>query len=100
MAALKTLGSIPTLALTGTPLQNNVGELWTILNLLDEAAFPSAEAFHEKFGDMTSAAQVQALTDALKPYLLRRTKRDVDLGITPMEETLVNVEITNYQKKT
>ena len=92
--------ALPTLALTGTPLQNNVGELWTILNLLDEAAFPSSDDFLDKFGDMTSASQVQALTDALRPYLLRRTKQDVDLGITPMEETLVNVEITNYQKQT
>ena len=43
-------------------------------------------------------AQVHALTDRLRPYLLRRTKADVDLGLTPMDETLVTVEITNYQK--
>ena len=43
---------------------------------------------------------MEALTARLRPYLLRRTKGDVDLGITPMEETLVTVEITNYQKHT
>ena len=34
------------------------------------------------------------------PHLLRRTKNDVDLGILPMEETLISVEITNFQKTT
>ncbi|KOO53197.1 myb domain-containing protein, partial [Chrysochromulina tobinii] len=100
LAALQSLGPIPTLALTGTPLQNNVGELWSILNLLDAEGFPSLDTFLEQYGDMTSAAQVDALTERLRPYLLRRTKADVDLGITPMEETLVTVEITNYQKQT
>merc|ERR1719271_2176885 len=47
---------------------------------------------------MSSASQVAELTEKLRPYLLRRTKQDVDLGLTPMEETLVTVEITNYQK--
>jgi SNF2 family DNA or RNA helicase len=42
---------------------------------------------------------VSALTEKLRPYLLRRTKGDVDLGLTPMEETLLSVEITNYQKQ-
>ena len=39
-----------------------------------------------------------ALTALLRPYLLRRTKEDVDLGLTPMQETLIRVDITNFQK--
>ena len=38
------------------------------------------------------------LTALLRPYLLRRTKGDVDLGLAPMRETLISVEITNFQK--
>jgi len=53
----------------------------------------------ETYGDMTSAAQVSALTEKPRPYLLRRTKGDVDLGLTPMEETLLSVEITNNANK-
>ena len=60
LAALQSLGRVPTLALTGTPLQNNVGELWTILNLLDAPSFPSLDDFLEQYGDMTSAAQVHS----------------------------------------
>jgi SNF2 family DNA or RNA helicase len=43
--------------------------------------------------------QVQSLNAQLRPYLLQRKKADVDLGLTPMEETLVYVEITNFQKR-
>ena len=99
LGVLKTLNYKSTVAMTGTPLQNNVGELWTMLNLLDEAKFPSLEAFIELYGDMHSAEQVSALTQKLRPYLLRRTKADVDLGVLPMEETLITVEITNFQKQ-
>ena len=52
------------------------------------------------YGDMQSAEQVKGLTERLRRYLLRRTKGDVDLGLTPMDETLVTVEITNFQKQT
>ena len=48
---------------------------------------------------MRSAEQVQSLIESLRPHLLRRTKRDVNLNLTPMEETLISVEITNYQKR-
>ena len=70
-----------------------------LLNLLDDASFPSCAEFIAQYGDMTSATQVTNLTTSLRPYLLRRTKGDVDLGLTPMEETLVTVEITNRQKE-
>ena len=69
LAGIQSLGAIPTLALTGTPLQNNVGELWTMLNLLDPTSFPSSDAFLEQYGDMTSADQVAGLTERLRPYL-------------------------------
>lgn len=89
LAALRSLGVPLKLALTGTPLQNHVGELWSILNFLDAKAFPCLESFMEQFGSMTSAAQVSALNGRLRPYLLQRKKGNVDLGLTPMEETLV-----------
>ena len=44
-------------------------------------------------------AQVERLNTRIRPYLLRRTKGDVDLGLTPMEEVLISVDITNFQKR-
>ncbi|EOD17057.1 Chromodomain helicase DNA binding protein, partial [Emiliania huxleyi CCMP1516] len=96
--ALRSLCAPHKLLLTGTPLQNHVGELWAMLNVLDPARFDDADRFLASYGDLQSAEQVRALTELLRPYLLRRTKRDVDLGLVPMEETLLHVEITAYQK--
>jgi len=100
LGALQSLHVGCKLALTGTPLQNNVGELWTMLDMLEPGAFGSQESFNESFGDMRSAEEAQLLVEKLRPHLLRRTKEDVNLGIMPMEETLISVEITNFQKQT
>lgn len=58
-----------TLAL-GTPVQNNTQELWTILNLLDDSAFPDWPTFEAKYGELKDAKQVAELQKELKPYLV------------------------------
>lgn len=85
--------------LTGTPLQNNVEELFSLLNYLDPAKFVSNEAFLEDFGDLKTEAQVDKLKNVLKPMMLRRLKEDVEKSVPPKEETIVEVELTNIQKK-
>lgn len=52
-------------------------ELWSMLNFLEPDTFDDLTAFVVSYGDMQSASQVQALTEAIRPYLLRRTKADV-----------------------
>jgi len=87
------------LLLTGTPIQNNTEELWTLLNLLDRDKFPKLETFLEEFGELKEASQVQKLHKLLKPLLLRRMKEDVEKTIAPKEETIIEVELTRVQKK-
>ena len=67
LAVLHALDIKHKLALTGTPLQNNVGELWSVLNLLDPARFGDADDFEERYGDMHSAEQVRRRL-RLRPY--------------------------------
>ena len=55
-------------------------ELWTMLNLLEPKEFGSYDDFVESYGDMQSAEQAQKLVEVIRPYLLRRTKDDVNLG--------------------
>ncbi|CAH0490644.1 unnamed protein product [Peronospora farinosa] len=87
------------LLLTGTPLQNNVEELWVLLNFLDTKKFKSKEEFLERFGELTDSAQVERLHSELKPYLLRRMKEDVEKSLAPKEETIIEVELTVLQKQ-
>ena len=47
--------------LTGTPLQNNVEELFSLLNFLEPNRFPSQAAFLLEFGDLKTEAQVEKL---------------------------------------
>ncbi|CAM9497967.1 unnamed protein product, partial [Ectocarpus sp. 13 AM-2016] len=87
------------LLLTGTPLQNNTEELWTLLNLVDEPKFRDQQGFVEKYGDLQDAEDVSELQEAIKPYLLRRMKEDVEKAVPPKEEIIIEVELTEIQKQ-
>jgi len=85
--------------MTGTPLQNNTQELWTLLNFIEPFKFPSLDEFMRKFGNMANQEQVQNLQNAIAPFMLRRVKEDVAKDIPSKEETLIDVELTSIQKQ-
>uniref|UniRef100_A0A8C9WIK6 Chromodomain helicase DNA binding protein 8 n=1 Tax=Scleropages formosus TaxID=113540 RepID=A0A8C9WIK6_SCLFO len=85
--------------LTGTPLQNTVEELFSLLHFLEPAQFPSETDFLRDFGDLKTEEQVQKLQSILKPMMLRRLKEDVEKNLAPKQETIIEVELTDVQKK-
>lgn len=85
--------------LTGTPLQNNVEELFSLLNFLEPEQFNSSQTFLTEFGDLKTDEQVDKLKALLKPMMLRRLKEDVEKNLAAKEETIIEVELTNIQKK-
>ena len=85
--------------LSGTPLQNNINELYSLLSFLEPTQFTSQESFMTQFGDMQNEDQVNKLQAILKPLMLRRMKEDVEKSLKPKTETIVEVELTNIQKK-
>ena len=87
------------LLLSGTPLQNNIQELFSLLSFLEPDQFRSQSEFMKEFGDMQNEEQVKKLQALLKPLMLRRMKEDVEKSLKPKEETIVEVELTNIQKK-
>lgn len=85
--------------MTGTPLQNNTQELWTLLNFIEPRTFPSLDDFESKFGNMANREQVEALQRKISPFMLRRVKEDVAKDIPAKEETVIDVELTSIQKQ-
>jgi chromodomain-helicase-DNA-binding protein 4 len=65
------------LLLTGTPLQNNLEELFHLLNFLEKDKFNDLTEFQNEFADISKEEQVQRLHDMLGPHMLRRLKADV-----------------------
>jgi chromodomain-helicase-DNA-binding protein 7 len=85
--------------MTGTPLQNNTIELWSLMNFIEPAKFPDLEKFAQRFGSITTQEQVEQLQRRIAPHLLRRVKEDVAKDIPPKEETIIDVELTTMQKQ-
>ncbi|KAF5196156.1 Chromatin-remodeling complex atpase [Thalictrum thalictroides] len=90
------------LLITGTPLQNNLHELWSLLNFLLPEIFSSSETFDEWFqisGENDQQEVVQQLHKVLRPFLLRRLKSDVEKGLPPKKETILKVGMSPLQKQ-
>lgn len=89
--------------ITGTPLQNNLHELWALLNFLLPEVFSSAEKFDEWFAMGSSkegeAEVVQQLHKVLRPFLLRRLKSDVEKSLPPKKETILKIGMSDMQRK-
>jgi len=85
--------------MTGTPLQNNTQELWTLLNFIEPYKFPSLDDFQLNYGNMANREQVESLQKKISPFMLRRVKEDVAKDIPAKEETLIDVELTSIQKQ-
>lgn len=90
------------LALTGTPMENHLGELWSLFNVLMPGLLGSQTRFNqlyrqpiEKNGDSTRRA---ALTRRLSPFMLRRTKEQVATELPPKTEILRSVNLEGAQR--
>ncbi|TMW56088.1 hypothetical protein Poli38472_008736 [Pythium oligandrum] len=91
------------LLLTGTPLQNNLHELWALLNFLLPDVFASSDEFDEWFNldvddDEAKKQMISQLHKILRPFMLRRLKADVEKSLPPKKETLLFVGMSQMQK--
>ncbi|KIP04329.1 hypothetical protein PHLGIDRAFT_76114 [Phlebiopsis gigantea 11061_1 CR5-6] len=96
------------LLITGTPLQNNMKELFALLNFICPEIFSDyadLETFLYKDGtagesdDEKSKKVVEALHKILRPFLLRRVKADVEKNLLPKKEINIYVGLTDMQRK-
>ncbi|KDQ25239.1 hypothetical protein PLEOSDRAFT_1066398 [Pleurotus ostreatus PC15] len=93
--------------LTGTPLHNNLAELWSLLNFVLPEIFGDLDTFQELFnlpamqttvGSERASHVIDSLHLILKPFLLRRMKVDVELSLPPKKEYVLYAPLTEMQK--
>eukprot|EP00054_Salpingoeca_dolichothecata_P027756 m.205042 g.205042 ORF g.205042 m.205042 type:complete len:1100 (+) comp26041_c0_seq2:232-3531(+) len=87
------------LLLTGTPLQNNLEELFHLLSFLSPESFNSLEKFQDEFADVSKEEQIDRLHNMLAPHLLRRMKTDVLKDMPEKSEFIVCVDLAPLQKE-
>lgn len=87
-------------ALTGTPVENRLGEMWSIMDFLNPGLLGSAESFRtryaipvERYADADAAARLRQVT---RPYLLRRLKTDP----TIIDDLPDKIEVKQYYRLT
>ncbi|CAN7095273.1 unnamed protein product [Brassica rapa subsp. narinosa] len=96
------------LLLTGTPIQNNMAELWALLHFIMPMVFDSHEQFNEWFskgienhaehGGTLNEHQLNRLHAILKPFMLRRVKKDVVSELTTKTEVTVHCKLSSRQQ--
>jgi hypothetical protein len=90
------------LALTGTPIENRLGELWSLFRAVAPGLLGSAEHFKQRFAfpvERYGDARRQAVLSRLvRPFLLRRLKREVAPELPPRQEQTVPVELSRAER--
>jgi ATP-dependent DNA helicase len=114
MKDVQSLQSSNRLLITGTPLQNNLSELWALLHFLMPEVFDKLDAFEswfdfsevksklsydQIFSEERKKALVGKLHDILKPFLLRRLKSDVEKMMPKKREYVLYAPMTQMQRE-
>lgn len=89
-------------ALTGTPLENHLGELWSLFRFLLPGLLGSAERFRENLWSPINAGDPKArarLAQIVRPFILRRTKGEVATELPQRSEVVLEVRLSGPERK-
>ncbi|MBG6190012.1 superfamily II DNA or RNA helicase [Arthrobacter sp. CAN_A212] len=85
------------LAITGTPMENNLMELWSLFSITAPGLFPSARRFTEDYRNpiekSANTERLARLRRRIRPLLMRRTKEAVASDLPPKQEQVLEVEL-------
>lgn len=102
-ALAKTLGAPMTFVVTGTPMENHLGELWAMFALAAPGLLGTPQQFHEFYAAPIERGnggdQLARLRHRIAPFLLRRTKEAVAPELPPKQEQVLEVELAPAHRR-
>jgi len=100
--AIANLNAKWTVALTGTPIENHLGELWSLFHLVSPGVFGGWENFRKRYATpIEKHADADArslLANRIKPFMLRRTKSQVLTELPPRTEMNMYVDLSAEER--
>jgi superfamily II DNA or RNA helicase len=99
--AVRQIQALHTIALTGTPVENSLTDLWAQFNLLNENMLGHYASFRNAYLNpiaKDNKAKELALLRVIHPFLLRRTKQEVTPDLPPLLEETVYCDMSPAQK--
>jgi hypothetical protein len=91
------------LAMTGTPIENNLKELWALLSITAPGLFPRSDHFAERYGVPIEkggdAERLAQLRRRIRPLMLRRTKDQVESELPDKQEQILELELAPKHRR-
>lgn len=101
--ALRKLQAPHLLCLTGTPLENHLGELWAQFDFLMPGFLGDVRSFNARWRkpieENGETLRAQLLSQRVRPFILRRRKQDVATELPPRTETILRVQLQGKQRE-
>jgi SNF2 family DNA or RNA helicase len=101
--AVRRLDARHRVCLSGTPIENHLGELWSLFDFLNPGLLGSIGDFNQQFRqpieEKSDRARLQTLRDRVRPFILRRTKDSVAPELPRKTKMVRPIEITGKQRE-
>lgn len=101
--AIRELDATWRVALTGTPIENHLGELWSLFRAISPGLFGGFEAFKDRFASPIErdkdATRRIALANIIRPFVLRRTKSEVAKELPPRTDIRMEIELSADERR-
>ncbi|MFN7842615.1 MAG: SNF2-related protein [Pirellula sp.] len=101
--AVRQIDSDWRVALSGTPLENHLGELWSLMRTVSPGLLGSWDRFRKNFAEpierLGDRERLQALGRVVRPFILRRTKKEVLSELPERTEVVRFAELSDAERK-